>query len=206
MGTSSRRDVLKIALAGAGAAALPWRAQAAGKPITLLHESSFIKTFDEYMQKTLIPAYAKEAGVDVTYEVTSVGSLPTRATTVAETGSGADITMNITLMPFLFADKYADVGDIAEEAGKAQGGWYDAGKEGVFVDGKWKAIPFSNIGQLMNWRTDYFKEIGVTKFPDTWEELYDIGKKLKAKDHPFGFELGHGFGDNHGWLYPLLWS
>ncbi|HTG24144.1 MAG TPA: extracellular solute-binding protein, partial [Reyranella sp.] len=24
--------------------------------------------------------------------------------------------------------------------------------------------------------------------------------------HPFGFELGHGFGDNHGWLYPLLWS
>src|SRR5262249_9625325 len=21
-----------------------------------------------------------------------------------------------------------------------------------------------------------------------------------------GFELGHGFGDNHGWLYPLLWS
>ena len=44
------------------------------------------------------------------------------------------------------------------------------------------------------------------EFPDTWEELYEVGKKLKAKDHPFGFELGHGFGDNHGWLYPLLWS
>ena len=37
-------------------------------------------------------------------------------------------------------------------------------------------------------------------------KLYEAGKKLKAKDHPFGFELGHGFGDNHGWLYPLLWS
>jgi multiple sugar transport system substrate-binding protein len=58
----------------------------------------------------------------------------------------------------------------------------------------------------MNWRTDWFKEIGVTKFPDTWDELYEVGKKLKAKDHPFGFELGHGFGDNHGWMYPLLWS
>jgi multiple sugar transport system substrate-binding protein len=58
----------------------------------------------------------------------------------------------------------------------------------------------------MNWRTDWFKEIGITKFPDTWEELYEAGKKLKAKDHPFGCELGHGFGDNHGWLYPLLWS
>src|SRR6476660_5371880 len=101
----------------------------------LLHESSFIKTFDEYMQNTLAPAYEKETGVKIVYETTSVGSLPTRVSTVAETGSGADITMNITLMPFLFADKYLDVSDIAADAGKQQGGWYDAGKESVFVDG-----------------------------------------------------------------------
>src|SRR5579862_3713126 len=129
MGKASRRDVLKIALAGAGAAALPWQARADGKTLTMLHESSFIKTFDEYMQKTLAPAYEKETGVKIAYELTSVGSLPTRASTVAETGSGADITMNITLMPFLFGDKYLDVTDIADEAGKAQGGWYPAGKE-----------------------------------------------------------------------------
>jgi len=207
MSGKSRRDFLKIAVAGAAGAALaPSVGDAAGKTVTILHESSFIKTFDEYMQKTLAPAYEKETGVKVVYELTSVGSLPTRASTVAETGSGADITMNITLMPFLFADKFLDVSDIAEEAGKQQGGWYDAGKEAVFVNGQWKGVPFSNIGQLMNWRTDWFKEVGVTKFPDTWEELYEAGKKLKAKDHPFGFELGHGFGDNHGWIYPLLWS
>jgi multiple sugar transport system substrate-binding protein len=46
----------------------------------------------------------------------------------------------------------------------------------------------------------------LQKFPETWDELYEALKKLKAKDHPFGFELGHGFGDNHGWLYPLLLS
>ena len=140
------------------------------------------------------------------YELTSVGSLPTRISTITETGSGADVTMIFLLYPFLFADKLLDVSDIAEEAGKKQGGWYDAAKEAGVVNGKWKAVPFSNIGQLMNWRTDWFKEVGVNKFPDTWEELYEVGKKLKAKDHPFGFELGHGFGDNHGWLYPLLWS
>ena len=32
--------------------------------------------------------------------------------------------MNISLMPFLFNEKYADVTDIAEEMGKQQGGWY----------------------------------------------------------------------------------
>ncbi len=45
-------------------------------------------------------------------------------------------------------------------------------------------MPFSNIGQLMNWRTDWFAEAGVKKFPDTWDELYEVGKKLKAKGHP----------------------
>src|SRR5246500_1048654 len=207
MDVTSRRGFLKLAGLGTmGAAIGPRMAAAEAKALTFLHESSFIKTFDEYMQKTLAPAYEKETGVKIVYELTSVGSLPTRISTVTETGSGADVTMIFLLYPFLFDEKLMDVGDMAEEIGKKQGGWYDAAKEAGTVNGKWKAIPHSNSGQLMNWRTDWFKEVGVTKFPDTWEELYEVGKKLKAKDHPFGFELGHGFGDNHGWIYPLLWS
>src|SRR5262244_2086966 len=203
----SRRRFLKLAAAGTAAAlSRPLSAHAAPKTITMLHESSFIKPFDEYVQNVLAPAYEKQTGIKVNYEVTSVGSLPTRISTIAETGSGADITMNGLLQVIQFGEKYLDVEDIAEDIGKAQGGWYDAGKEAALVNGKWKAIPFSNIGQLMNWRTDWFAEVGVKQFPDTWEELYEVGKKLKAKDHPFGLELGHGFGDNHGWLYPLLWS
>jgi len=76
----------------------------------------------------------------------------------------------------------------------------------VVVNKKWKALPWGNIGQLEVYRTDWFKEAGVTKFPDNWEDLLAAGRLLKKAGHPFGFELGHGFGDNHGWLYPLLWS
>ena len=207
MRSASRRDFLKLAGAGAiGAATAPRPAAAQQKSITLLHESSFIKNFDQYFQKTLAPAYEKETGVKVNYELTSVGSLPTRISAIAETGSGADVTMTFLLLPFLFDEKLVDVSDIAEEAGKKQGGWYPAARESAVVGGKWKAVPFSNIGQLMVWRTDWFAEAGFKKFPETWDELYEAGKKLKAKDHPIGFELGHGFGDNHGWLYPLLWS
>ncbi len=207
MNGKSRREFLKIAGLGTMGAAIGARSAAAQqKSITLLHESSFIKPFDEYMQKTLAPAYEKETGVKIDYQLISVGSIPTRVSAIAETGSGADITMNISLMPFLFGEKYADVTDIAEEMGKQQGGWYPAGKEMAVVDGKWKAIPFCSIGQLMNWRSDWFAEVGVKEFPGTWDELYEAGVKLKKNGHPFGFELGHGFGDNHGWLYPLLWS
>ena len=145
---TSRRRFLKFAAAGATAAiSRPWPARAEQKTITILHESSFIKPFDEYVTNTLAPAYEKETGIKVVYEVTSVGSLATRISTIAETGSGADIAMNALLQIIQFGEKYSDVGDLAEEIGKAQGGWYDAGREAVPVTGKWKAIPFSNIGQ-----------------------------------------------------------
>lgn len=203
----SRRDFLKAAAAGSlGAAFSLTDAQAAAKTLTLMHENSFIKTYDEYMNKTLIPAYEKETGVKVKYDLVSVGGLQTRVTTAAETGSGPDMTGLGFNWAFLYDEKLIDVSDIADEAGKANGGWHPGGTEAVIVNGKFKAVPFGNIGQLMNWRTDWFGEVGFKTFPDTWDGLLEAGTKLKKAGHPFGFELGHGFGDNHGWLYPLLWS
>ena len=141
---TTRRGFLSMTAAGTAAMlSKPRPARAEAKTITILHESSFIKPFDEYVSNTLAPAYEKETGIKVAYEVTSVGSLPTRISTIAETGSGADISMNGLLQVIQFSNKYLDVGDIAEDVGKAQGGWYDAGKEAVVVEGKWKAIPFS---------------------------------------------------------------
>src|ERR1700738_5713454 len=122
MDTTARRGFLELAALGAVGAALgPQRASAQPKSLTFLHESSFIKTYDEYFQKTLAPAYQKETGVKVNYELTSVGSLPPRISTISETGSGADVTMMFFLLPFLFDENLVDVSDIAEEAGKQQG-------------------------------------------------------------------------------------
>jgi len=206
--TASRRNFLRVTAAAGAVGPMIWvpRASAAPKTLTFLHDSSFIRDFDAYFKKVLGPRYEKEAGVKIDYELTSVGTLQTRVAAVLETGSGADVLLNGFNWPFLYDQKYVDVSDIAEETGKAQGGWYDVAKEAVVVNGKWKAVPFANIGQLMNYRTDWFHEVGFDKFPDTWEELLEAGTKLKAKGHPFGFELGHGFGDNHGWVYPLMWS
>src|SRR6201989_2367837 len=107
---TTRRGFLKLAAAGTAAAiGRPQAAAAADKTITILHESSFIKPFDEYVSNTLAPAYEKATGIKVNYEVTSVGSLPTRISTIAETGSGADVTMNALLQVIQFSNKYLDV-------------------------------------------------------------------------------------------------
>lgn len=203
----SRRDLLKLTAFGVAASvAAPSIVRAAGKPLTMMHESSFIPPFDAFFKKDLAAAYEKATGIKVNYDVVSVGSLLTRVTTAAENGSGPDMSTVGFNWAFLFDEKLVDVSDIAAEIGKESGGWYETAQEAVVVNGKWKAIPYANIGQLMNWRTDWFKQAGYDKFPDTWDELLEAGIKLKKMGHPFGFELGHGFGDNHGWLYPLLWS
>src|SRR5260370_37490820 len=62
------------------------------------------------------------------------------------------------------------------------------------------------MGQVMVYRKDWFDEVGIKKFPETWDEFLEAGIKLKAKGHPFGMSMGHGFADNYSWLYPLLWS
>ena len=204
---ASRRDVLKIsAMTSVGGILGAARANAAPKSMTMMHESSFIPAYDAFFKNTLAPAYEKATGIKIIYETVSVGSLQTRVTTVAETKNGPDMSMLIFNWAYLFDEKLVDVTDIAATIGKKAGGWHDAAAEAVVVNGKWKAIPFGNIGQLMNYRMDWFAEAGVKDFPDTWDGLLEAGIKLKKAGRPFGFELGHGFGDNHGWLYPLLWS
>jgi multiple sugar transport system substrate-binding protein len=203
---SSRREFLTGSLVAAGASMFPLRAGAAPKSMTVVRESSFIKPFDDYMAKTLAAEYEKLTGIKIVYEATSVGGMLTRLTTIAETKSGPEIAMTALNWPHLFDKSLVDVSDVAGEIGKQLGGWHESILELVVVNKKWKALPWGNIGQLEAYRTDWFKEVGVNKFPETWEDLLAAGRLLKKKGHPFGFELGHGFGDNHGWLYPLLWA
>src|SRR6266568_1763476 len=204
---ATRREFLTVTASTlAGAALTPRSAMGAPKSMTVVRESSFIKPFDDYFAKTLAAEYEKLTGIKIVYEATSVGGMLTRLTTIAETKSGPEIAMTALNWPHLFDPSLVDVTDIAGEIGKQLGGWHENVLEVVVVNRKWKALPWGNIGQLEVYRTDWFKEVGVNKFPETWEDLLAAGRLLKKKGHPFGFELGHGFGDNHGWLYPLLWS
>ena len=56
---STRREFLTTALAGGAAALAPRRVGAAPKSMTVVHESSFIKGFDDFFVKTLAPEYEK---------------------------------------------------------------------------------------------------------------------------------------------------
>ena len=206
---TTRREFLTVSLAATGAALAPQLASAATKTtkaIGTVRESSFIKGFDDFFVKTLAPEYEKLHGIKVSYEPVSVGGMLTRLTTIAETKSGPEIAGVGLNWPHLFDKAMLDVTDVATDVGKKLGGWHDLVQDVVVVNKKWKALPWGNIGQVEVYRTDWFKEAGIKTFPDNWEDLLAAGRILKKNGHPFGFEIGHGFGDNHGWMYPLFWS
>src|SRR5215467_1865090 len=116
------------------------------------------------------------------------------------------ITMAIGNWPQLYAESLADAGDVAEEIGKSQGGYYEVSKLVATVGNKWIGVPWANVGGLVAYRKSWFDEIGYNTFPETWDALLDAGKKLKAKGRPIGQTAGHTFGDAPGWWYPYLWS
>src|SRR4029453_15008370 len=199
---TTRRDFLTVSLVGGAAAALGVsRAGAAPKSMAVARESSFIKPFDDFFSQKLAAEYEKQTGIKITYEAVSVGGMLTRLTTIAETKSGPEIAGTGGNWPWLFDSSLVDVTDVAEGIGKQIGPWHDNVLDAVVVNKKWKALPFGNIGQMEVYRTDWFKEAGVNKFPDNWEDLLAAGRLLKKNNHPFGFELRPGSGDHPGGPY-----
>src|ERR1700679_2706145 len=123
---ASRRDMLKIsALSTVGGLLGSGHARSAPKSMTFMHESSFIPPYDNYIKTTMAQAYEKATGIKINYDVVSVGSLQTRVTTAAQTGSGPDMTCVAFNWPYLFDEKLVCVSDIAAEIGKKGGAWHE---------------------------------------------------------------------------------
>src|SRR5258706_2003216 len=163
---STRREFLTTALVGGAAAAVaPRRASAAVKSMTVVHETSFIKAFDDFFVKTLSPEYEKLTGIKVGYEAVSVGSMLTRLTTIVETKAGPELVHTGINWPHLFDQGLLDVTDVAGEVGKKIGPWHDNILDSVVVNKKWKAVPAGNICQPEGYRPERVKDIGGTQIP-----------------------------------------
>ncbi|MGO8918483.1 MAG: ABC transporter substrate-binding protein [Stellaceae bacterium] len=179
---------------------------AQGVSVHWLRWNDFIPASDELLKKEIAPAAEKALGFKLNIETINGNDLQARTTSAIQSGSGPDIICGLNNWPQLYAESVADVSDLAEELGKAQGGYYDESKV-VANDGKkWIAVPWCVLGAMIVYRKSWFEEIGLSKFPETWEQYHEAGTTLKAKGRPLGQTLGHTFGDAPTFSYPYLWS
>ena len=148
-------------------------------------------------------AFEKETGVKIRFETINQNDLQAKASAAIEGGAGPDILQLHWNHAHLYAGGLIDHSAIFELDGG--GTVYDYQKEAVLVDGVPRGIPYYGIGNLMAYRTDVYRDLGIS-IPDTWDEFLAAGTKCKAEGWPFGQTLGHTLGDAPIFAYALMWS
>ena len=211
-----RRKLLQLSGAGAmaaktgGIAAIlatsraPAYAQAA--TVHWLRWNDFVPASDALLKKEIAPEAEKALGIKLNIETINGNDLQARTTSAIQSGVGPDVICGLNNWPQLYAESVANVDDVVEEIGKAQGGFYEESKVVANNGQKWLGVPWCVLGAMIVYRKSWFAEQGANSFPATWEEYRAVGKKLKAAGHPAGQTLGHTFGDAPTFTYPYLWS
>ena len=165
----------------------------------------FIPESDVELKRQMGDA-SKALGAEVQLETINANDLPARLTAAIQSGSGADIFMQQYNQPQLYANALVDVSDVANDLGKAEGGFYDVFPPAARVNGKWMSVPHSIVGNAVAYRKSWLKEAGANEYPKTWDEARKVFSTLKKKGKPYGQTLGHTFGDAPTFTYPMLWA
>ena len=173
--------------------------------VNILTWSNTLNAMDDVLREQA-KQYTKEKGVEINFEFINQTDLPTKTAAAVESGAGPDIITLWSDGPHLHDKALINVGDVAGGLGKELKGWTNIAKDIAIVGKTWKAVPWGIIPIAITYRTDWAKEVGYDKFPDTYEEMLTLSKKLKDKDHPVGFALGRSIGDGNQSHYPMLWA
>ena len=221
MGALSRRKFLYSAAAlgvaaACGPAAGPSASPSAsgsgpvvlkGTKVHLLHWTSFVPDEDKWVKETLVNEWAKPNGVDLTVELVSANEAQPKIVAALQAGGGPDVMLLQWTWAHLYADKLADVSDVAEKLGTDGGGYYDLAKQNAQVQGAWRAVPFGFLGNAEHHRDSQLKSAGASSFPTSWSDLAKVGADVKTKSKLyFGQAIGHSFGDPPTFFLPFLWS
>ena len=215
MTQTKRRTVIKLAgstaaIASTGMAGIlatgRMPAFAQQKTVHWLKWVDFVPATDALLKKEMMPEAEKALGIKINLETVNGNDLQPRTTAAIQSGAGPDLIMAFNNQTYLYANSVVDLSELAEDTSTKEGGLYKYARS-ICSDGKmFMGMPWAVIGGMIAYRKSWFEEVGITKFPDTWESYREAGKKLKAKGRPLGQTLGHTFGDAPGFSYPYLWS
>jgi ABC-type glycerol-3-phosphate transport system substrate-binding protein len=106
--------------------------------------------------------------------------------------------------PWLYEPQLVDVSDVVAGLEKQYGKAITSAYEGAHVHGVWRAVPQYHGMFVCAYREDLFKKASL-KVPDTWEELYTVGKELKKMGNPVGIPISQNY-DSISTASPILWT
>jgi multiple sugar transport system substrate-binding protein len=209
LGLSTAAVAGVVSAAGRASAAPRAAALIQERQLNILQASYFVPEGQEFYTQ-MAEEWGSQNGVAVTTDYIAWPDLQPRIAAAVEGGSGADIIEMWEIWPYLYSENMVPVDDLAMSVSEAYGGYYDWVVDTASVDGTWFSVPHGNSSSAFAYRISLFEEAGIddpkNNFPETYDELFAVGKTLKEMGKPFGQALGHSQGDPPSFAYPFMWA
>jgi multiple sugar transport system substrate-binding protein len=148
--------------------------------------------------------FTKDTGIKLKIDHIQAEQQAAKYASEVQTQGGHDMVEMRMHFPWLYEPQLADVGDVVGELEKKLGKALSSAEETAKVNGVWRAVPQYHTFFVCAYREDLFKKANL-KVPDTWEDLYTVGKELKKMGHPVGIPISQNY-DTISTAGPVLWS
>ncbi len=148
--------------------------------------------------------FTKDTGIKIKIDHIAHAQQAAKYASEVQSQAGHDLIEMRMHFPWLYEPQLVDVSDLVAELEKKYGKCIASGYETAQVKGVWRAVPQYHLFFVATYREDVFKKGGL-KVPDTWEDLYTVGKELKKMGHPVGIPISQNY-DSISTAGPVLWS
>ncbi|MBI2219196.1 MAG: extracellular solute-binding protein [Candidatus Rokubacteria bacterium] len=189
----SRRQFLTTSTAALAGLAVLDRAPALGqaREITYLCWNNFSPGSDKKLAE-IGQRFTKDTGIKIRIDHIAHAQQAAKFASEVQSQAGHDLVEMRMHFPWLYEGQLVDVSDLVAELEKKHGAVMSSAKEAAFVKTVWRAAPQYHALFLPNYREDLFKKAGL-KVPDTWEDVYTVGKELKKMGHPVGIPISQNY-------------
>jgi multiple sugar transport system substrate-binding protein len=174
------------------------------REISYLCWNNFAPLMDK-KQLEIAARFTKDTGIKIKIDgISHMGPQQAKYASEVQTQAGHDLIEMRMHFPWLYEPQLVDVSDVVTGLEKQYGKAIASAYEGGHVKGVWRGVPQYHGMFVCTYREDLFKKASL-KVPDTWEDLYTVGKELKKMGNPVGIPISQNY-DTISTAGPVLWS
>ena len=174
------------------------------REISYLCWNNFAPASDKKMDE-IAQRFTKDTGIKLKIDhISHMGPQQAKYASQVQTQAGHDLIEMRMHFPWLYEPQLVDLSDLVAGLEKQYGKAIPSAYECGHVKGVWRGVPQYHGMFVATYREDLFKKASL-KVPDTWEDLYTVGKELKKMGNPVGIPMSQNY-DTISTAGPVLWS
>ena len=163
--------------------------------LRILQWSHFVPAYDRWFDNVYTKAWGRANDTEVIVDHVNQADLPGRVAAEAAAGRGHDMVAQLAPAP-QYEDRVINHKEIVQEVTKKRGKMVDVCYRSCYnpKTKKYHGFPDSYAPDPVNWRTDYWGEVGAR--PTTWEAVLRAAPRLRRNNHPIGIGMSNEIDSN----------